>query len=462
MILRDVFEQFEEHTPVCVMVRAALENVFAAERLDAMFEKNAVQQRCGELLFSTVADMMAAVVCQIRPSIHAAYRARADQIGVTIKSVYDKLSGIEPAVSRGMVRETAGRMRRIIEKMAGTRRELLPGYRVKYLDGNHLRRTDRRIGELREINGAPLPGQALVVLDPQYMLATDVIPCEDGHAQERSLLPEILETVQRGEVWIADRNFCTAGFLFGIMARRAHFIIREHATSPRRELVGRRRKVGRSDTGIVYEQKMRIWDAQGNEKVIRRITVELYEPTRDGETEIHILTNLPKKVTPLAIGKLYRGRWTIETAFQEMAENLDSEIQTLGYPKAALFGFCMGLVAYNVLGVVKAAVRAVHGEEATAKLSTYYMADEIAGTYRGMMIAVPQHYWTKHFADLTPSQLARTLLSMAQHIRLSRYAKNPWRYKKGSDKTMNKKKRNHVSTARILEKRKQASKAMQC
>ena len=61
-------------------------------------------------------------------------------------------------------------------------------------------------------------------------------------------------------------------------------------------------------------------------------------------------------------------------------------------------------------------------------------------------------------ADLTPSQLARTLLSTAQHIRLSRYAKNRWRYKKKPDK----KKRNHISTARILEKRKQASKAMQC
>jgi len=211
---------------------------------------------------------------------------------------------------------------------------------------------------------------------------------------------------------------------------------------------------------IVYEQKMRIQDAQGHEKVVRRITVELYQPTRDGETAIHILTNLPEKVTPVAICNLYGGRWTIETAFQEMAENLDSEIQTLGYPKAALFGFCMGLVAYNILSVVKAAVRAVHGEEATAKLSTYYMADEIAGTYRGMMIAVGEHYWTKHFADLTASQLARTLLGMAQHICLSRYAKNRWRPKKKPGKSMNKKKRNHVSTARILEKRKQASKAM--
>lgn len=462
MILRDVFLRFEKDSPVCVMVRAALENAFAADRLDALFEKTAEQQRSGELLFSTVADMMGAVVCQIRPSINAAYRAQADEMAVTVKSVYDKLSGIEPAVSRAMVQETAGRMRTIIEKMGGTRRELLSGYRVKFLDGNHLRRTDRRIGDLREVNGAPLPGQALVVLDPQLMMATDVIPCEDGHAQERSLLPQILETVSRGDVWIADRNFCTAGFLFGIMARHAHFIIREHASSPRRELVGRRRKICKSNTGIVYEQKTRIWGPDGEEKVVRRITVELYKSTRDGETAIHLLTNLPKRISPLAIAELYRGRWTIETAFQEMAENLDSEIKTLGYPKAALFGFCMGLVTYNILSVVKAAIRAVHGEKVSATFSTYYMADEIASTYRGMMIAVPEHYWTKQFADLTPTQMARTLVGIAKDISLSRYAKNPWRPKKKPKKTMSKKKRNHVSTARILDERKQAAKPTRC
>ncbi|MCH8042566.1 MAG: IS4/IS5 family transposase, partial [Planctomycetes bacterium] len=180
MVLRDLVERFEKEAPVCVMVRAALENVFAAERLDAIFEKSAKQQRSGELLFSTVADIMAAVVCQIRPSVNAAYRAQKDEIGKTVKSIYDKLSGIEPAVSRAMVQETAKRMRAIIEKMGSPRRELLPGYRAKILDGNHLRRTDRRIGELREINGAPLPGQALVVLDPQLMMVSDVIPCEDG------------------------------------------------------------------------------------------------------------------------------------------------------------------------------------------------------------------------------------------------------------------------------------------
>jgi hypothetical protein len=54
-----------------------------------------------------------------------------------------------------------------------------------------------------------MPGKSLVVLDPALMLAVDVFPCEDGHAQERSLLASVLPSVEAGDVWIADRNFCT-------------------------------------------------------------------------------------------------------------------------------------------------------------------------------------------------------------------------------------------------------------
>ena len=151
MSLREVFERFVKEAPVSVMLRATMENVFAADRLDAMFEEVAVKQRCGELLFSTVADVMAAVVCRFRPSVNAAYRAQAEQVSVTIKSVYDKLAGIEPSVSRHMVRETASRMQEVLSKLDCPRAEVLPGYQVKYLDGNHLRRTDRRIHELREV-----------------------------------------------------------------------------------------------------------------------------------------------------------------------------------------------------------------------------------------------------------------------------------------------------------------------
>jgi hypothetical protein len=93
---------------------------------------------------------------------------------------------------------------------------VLEGYRVKILDGNHLAATERRLAVLRSINSAPLPGHALVILDPALMLAIDVFACEDGHAQERTLLSRVLATVVSGDLWMADRNFCTLGFLFGL------------------------------------------------------------------------------------------------------------------------------------------------------------------------------------------------------------------------------------------------------
>ncbi len=42
MFLEEVFEQFLDQSPVSVMVRATLENVFAPERLDAVFHQHAI------------------------------------------------------------------------------------------------------------------------------------------------------------------------------------------------------------------------------------------------------------------------------------------------------------------------------------------------------------------------------------------------------------------------------------
>lgn len=457
--LNEAFRRFAEKTPISVMVRATIENVLSAQRLDTIFDQNAKQQYAGDLMFSTVAEIMGQVVCQIHPSVNAAYIDRQDEIGVTVKSVYDKLKGIETPVSRALVRDTAMRMQAIIKQTGGLQQPLLAGYRTKIVDGNHLRRTDRRIGELRELNAAPLPGKALVVFDPQYRLVLDALPCEDGHAQERSLLPELLETVEAGDMWMADRNFCTVAFLSGIASRRSKLIIRQHGSLPF-TLKGRRRRVGETETGTVYEQTMEVVDADGTIRVYRRITVKLNEPTRDGDTEIHLVTNLPKRVGAIHIADLYRDRWQIETAFQEVAENLEGEIQTLGYPKAALFGFCTALVTYNLLSVVRAAVHAVHGAAAAEELSTYYVSLEVSSTAVGMSVILEGEFWRDKYSSLTPTQMAVELKQLARNIRLSKFKKGKWTPKKKPKQKMNKKDRGHKSTLRILEQsRKQKTKA---
>ena len=453
MVLNGVFDRFAKKAPVSVMVRAMMENVLKADSLDSIFEENAEQPYSGDLLFSTVAEIMGLVVCQVFPSVNAVYVDRKEKIGVTIKSVYDKLKGIEPGVSRAMVRDTATQMRAIRDKIGRVSKPPLAGYRTRIVDGNHLRRTDRRIGELRDMNVAPLPGHALVVFDPQDRLVVDVLPCEDGHASERSLLPELLETVEPKDLWIADRHFCTVGFLFGIAARDGRFIIRQHGNLPY-ALQGRRQRVGKTRTGIVYEQAMSVTDEHGKTRVFRRITLALYESTRDGDTEIHIVCNLPKRVDALRIAELYGDRWQIETAFQEVAESLEGEIQTLGYPKAALFGFCMALVTYNLLSMVRASVQAVQGEDVARNLSTYYLANEVERSADGMSIALDETFWKNKYANLTPTQMASELKQLARNIRPSKYQKAKWSPKK-KPKKMNKKKRNHVSTARVLEQSRQ-------
>jgi IS4 transposase len=452
MILREMVERMEKNSPMCVMLRAMLENVFAAERLDRLFDDTALRQENKTLLFSSVAEIIGLVALRIRPSVHAAFVAKKAELAVTAKAVYDKLQRLEPRVSQALVRDSAEHLAKILDHLPGSRTTVLPGYRVKILDGNHLRRTERRIGELRALNAAPLPGQCLVVLDPQRQLVVDAFPCEDGHAQERALLGDVLATVEAHDLWIDDRNFCTAKFLGGILRQRAFFLVRQHAQSPRTELVGKRRRIGRSETGTVYEQALRMWDDQDQCVTIRRVTVVLEQSTRDGDQEIHLLTNLPPRIGAIRVAELYRSRWTIETAFQQIAENLEGEIETLGYPRAALFSFCMALVAFNLVSVLQTTLRiAQPKDENASRISFYYVCDEISHTYRGLTLILDDSHWEQEFATLTPRQLARRLLKIARGVNLEQYRKYPRGPKKPPPK-MKKQHRNHISTARVLAK----------
>jgi hypothetical protein len=338
----------------------------------------------------------------------------------------------------------------VIEQLHTTLPPLLPGFRAKILDGNHLAATEHRIEELRTTWSAPLPGQLLVVLDQELRLATDVFPCECGHAQERSLLNAVLETVQARELWIADRNFCTLKFLAGIAKRLGFFLIRQHGTV-KGKLLGQRRCRGRCSTGMVYEQKLELNDEEGEPWVVRRITVHLDQATRDGDRELHLLSNVPAdKADAITLADAYRQRWTIEVMFLEMTETLTCEINTLGYPKAALFAFCLALMAYNAVSVIKAALRSVFGlEKIEQELSGYYLALEIQQMYPGMMVAVPPKHW-KFWSALKPKAMAGLLKELAKQVDLPKYRKTKRGPKKPPPKRRAYKNGSHLSTAKVL------------
>ncbi len=175
-----VLDRFVEECPAAVMVRATLENLVSSDRLDEIFADASQRQYEKELLFSQLVALMMGVATRTHTSVHAGYLAAKDRLAVSPAALYGKLNRLEPGLSATMIRETSQDAAQVIDAMPGACRELLPGYHVQYLDGNHLAATEHRLAELRVTREGPLPGQTLALLDAQWDLISELLPCEDG------------------------------------------------------------------------------------------------------------------------------------------------------------------------------------------------------------------------------------------------------------------------------------------
>lgn len=453
MLFKDpLFQSFGSKRPIAVMSQLALGRMLDGEVVDQLFLETSQRQYQRTLLFSSLTDVLCAVVMSKHASVNAAYKKMKDKVGVSLNGLYQKLDRVEPAISQALVRHSYQQVLAVRKDLGGTPRHEVSGYRTRIFDGNHLSGTEHRLAETRDITAAPLPGKSLVVLDPRHEAIVDYFPIEDGHAQERSALDALLATVKTFDLWIGDRNFCTLKPMFHIDRKKAAFVIRHHKKLEGRSL-GKRRKVGKSEASTVYERSMVI-DYQDQSLTIRRIEVELKNPTRDGDTTLVILSNLPaESADAIEIAELYRKRWKIETAFQKLTVTMNCEIKTLCYPKAALLAFALALVAYNALAMVNAAIACQRGREAAAQMSHYYMALEIAETTDGMLVALEPERWLE-VANLPVDQFSQIMRNVADSIDLEVYRKSKRGPKKKKPKRKHNKKIVHVSSAKLIQARK--------
>jgi DDE family transposase len=449
MLLGRVFERFVEKTPFAVMSRSLLERTLTPEVLNALFEDKADTQYTRELTFSSVVDLMGQVVTSAFPSVRAAFLDKSFNISVSLTSLYNKLQGIERPVATELVRHSARQLLPLIQEIGGALPEPIPGYAMHVLDGNNIAATQHRLSETRDNSAAPLPGKSLCVFRPAYQLVTDIVLCEDGHAQERSLVDPILDLVEKDTLWVADRNFCFQRFLLGIARKWGFFVIREHAKL-NYKVASKLRKRGRSESGEILEQAIVLEDEEGTKRRLRRIVVKLTKPTEDGDWELMILTNLPKTVSAVVVSEAYRKRWTIEGGFLDLTTTLDCEINTLCYPRAALFVFCVALLAYNLQSAIKGVMRSEHGSEKVENdLSRYFVSNEIGQVYRGMMVALPSEEWVI-FRTMSFKEYVAFLKRLARNVDFERYPKAHRGPKKAKPDRHYDPDQPHVSVAKLL------------
>lgn len=455
MIWDKVMERFLDGRPVPVMLDALLTHALPDSFLDELFEEHAQVQYTRELLFSTVTDVLLRVVMRVRRSVRA---AALDHPGLpcSLTALYDKLAGTEPALCERLVGACADRLEGVLDHMpAAAHPEPVAGLRLLTVDGNVLAGTEHRLAETRGCSAAALPGMTVALREHRTGMIRRLLCREDAYTGERALVGEIAAWLSEGDLLMGDRNFCTLGLIEAVKARKACFLFRHHGQLALHPADDGPAGDGPAGDGRVTERMVRLGRPDG--PLCRCIAVRLEKPTRDGDTEILLLTNVTAEQASAALlADVYRLRWKIETAFQELTVQLRCEVDGLAYPKAALLGFSLAVTAYNVLAVIKGALAEAHGrEKVEAELSSSAVADQVACTAEGMRVALPAEAWAK-FAAMTAAEIAAWLVAAAKRLNWKRFKKS----KRGPKKPLKKQEKtsgSHRSTARLLLNRKKKS-----
>jgi hypothetical protein len=445
-----LLDRFIEKNPLAVMTRCII-GAIVGDHFDDLFEENRTRQYGSNIKFSTLCLSMAEIVLGTLENRNQAYRKYADELEASKTAYYGKLNRCEPGISEAVVRHSAEQASHLMTELQFEPWDVLPGYRCFSIDGNHLQKTEKRLTETRGLCAAPLPGTIVARYDHQTGLFDQAYLLEDAHAQEASVLDRVIDDLEARSLLIADRHFCIVKFMLDIGVRSSCFVIRQNGRL-HGKLLGKRHFIGRIDTGKVFEQAMEISDGERT-LVLRRITVCLTAPTRDGDMEIHLLSNVPPAdANACTLADLYRQRWEIENAFYVLTMTLTCEMASNCYPRLALFQFCMAMVAYNCRQVMLASLYAEHDQDAVDQMSPYQVAIDMVKPMEGMLTAINDEEWE----SLTPRRtdaVARFLRQVSSHVKVKTYRKAVRGPKKPKLPRKRCKTGTHVSTAKLLKTR---------
>src|SRR3954464_15290558 len=127
MRLGEVFERFIQQAPISVMFRTLLEHALDPAEIDRLFEEHSTRQYTREVLFSSLVELMGAVVCGAQPSVRAAYLSSLGEIAASLSALYEKLMGRGPGVCRAFVQENPGRLAPLVRQLDAVLPQPVPG-----------------------------------------------------------------------------------------------------------------------------------------------------------------------------------------------------------------------------------------------------------------------------------------------------------------------------------------------
>src|SRR5438477_345944 len=237
--------------------------------------------------------------------------------------------------------------------------------RVKILDGTGLSMPDTRKNQQRwpqskgQKPGCGFPVLRMVGL---FCLSSGAMlryAFGNQHDQENHLARRVLDALEKGDVLLADRGFCSYGLIAVLLARGVDCVMRLHGC--RRRDLRQGRRLGKNDRLVHWRKD----PSRGNNPwaaehaslpatlAVRLVRFRVEVPGFRTEEVTLATTLLDAKAYPAwVLAELYRARWNIELRYSEIKTTMGADVLRCKSPAMIEKELCLNAIGYNLIRCV--------------------------------------------------------------------------------------------------------------
>ena len=255
-------------------------------------------------------------------------------------------------------------------------RQLWLGRRVKIVDGTTLSMPDTPGNQ----QSWPQPSTQKVGLGFPCLKLTGIFSLASGgledyatgtlHQHESVLFRSLWDHLEKGDVMLGDRGFCSYGALAGLARRGMDSVLRLHQA--RKVSFREGRRLGDDDRLVTWKkpaQRLEAWSLAEWEALPESLSlrlIRLYVSTPGFRTrEVTLVTTLTDaKAYPAdAIRALYAQRWEVELHFHQIKILLGLDILRCKSPGLIEKETLMHVIAYNLIRLLMQQAASTHGSD---------------------------------------------------------------------------------------------------
>ena len=251
------------------------------------------------------------------------------------------------------------------------------GRRVKLVDGTGISMPDTAANQAlypqsnSQKPGCGFPSMNLVGIFCMSSGALLQVAHGDRLAHETKLFASLWHTVEKGDVIVEDRGFCSFGAFAGLQARGADVLARLPERKCRQAISSQLPKNGNCDLLITWKRPSQpppSMSPQEFESLPESLTVRVVrmDISRRGfrTQSITLVTTLTDPaITAQELAALYLRRWEIELHFREIKVLLNMDVLRCKTPAMIECELLMHLVAYNLVRTLMQTSAVSHGAD---------------------------------------------------------------------------------------------------